>query len=228
MWHHYGVAWYPPWPWRLPYEAIAVVCTEGTTWQGCGDDVEPYLFCLFLLNYDFRTQNSDESTLSLSSPDVTIEEHANHNSAAQDAEPTEVIPMTENVTHQEQFSEEVNMDTVAETAEVEGTVIEKNEFEHEEEKAKGELVELVGLPAYSSVPSLIKRTEKKSPANTGWNERGVKLEQDFTDSVLKEHELTKGGAVLTMDFSCSYVCSGHQHYHLHTLIHSFASNMIFR
>ncbi|KAG8093139.1 hypothetical protein GUJ93_ZPchr0012g19899 [Zizania palustris] len=158
-----------------------------------------------IVNDTEGTQNLDESTLNLSSPAVTIEEHANHNGAAQDAEPTEAIPMTENVTHQGQFSEEVNMDTVAETAEIEGTVIEKNEFEHEEEKAKGELVELVGLPAYSSVPSLIKRTEKKSLANPGWNERGMKLEQDFMDSVLKEHELTKGGAVLTMDRSTSYV-----------------------
>ncbi|KAL5223694.1 hypothetical protein ABZP36_010333 [Zizania latifolia] len=159
-----------------------------------------------IVNDTEGAQNSDESTLSLSSPDITIEEHDNHNGAAQDAEPTEAIPMTENVTtHQEQFSEEVNLDTVAETAEVEGTVMEKNEFEQEEEKAKGELVELVSLPAYSSVPSLIKRTEKKSLVNPGWNERGMKLEQDFTDGVLKEHELTKGGAVLTMDRSTSYV-----------------------
>ncbi|KAG8048927.1 hypothetical protein GUJ93_ZPchr0009g1987 [Zizania palustris] len=195
-----------------------------------------------IVNDNEGAENSDEHTLSLSSLHIiAVEEHDNHNGAVQDAELTETTPMTESVTHQEQFSEEVKMNTVEETAEVKlagGTVMEKNEFEQEEEKAKGELVEPISLSAYSSVSSLSKRAGKNNSANPRWNERGMKLEQDCTctNGELKEHELTKGGAVLTMDRRTSYVAISALMFavamgitiYLHTLIRSSASNMIFR
>uniref|UniRef100_A0A0E0MNE3 Uncharacterized protein n=2 Tax=Oryza punctata TaxID=4537 RepID=A0A0E0MNE3_ORYPU len=250
-------------------------------------------------------ENSAESTLSLSSPDIALEEHDNHNCVDQDTASTETTQTTEKVMHQEQVSEEVNMaetaevkpaeetettpmvetevkleeetettpfaettevkpaeetgtstmaetgqvkpaeetettsmgETVelklaeetetasmaetaevklaeetetipmAETAEVklaEEKVMKKNQFEQEEEKSKEEPVKLVSSLAYSSVPSLLKRTVKKGLVNPRWNETGMKLEQDCTNGELNEHGLTKGraaamgGAVLTM------------------------------
>uniref|UniRef100_A0A0D9Y063 Uncharacterized protein n=1 Tax=Leersia perrieri TaxID=77586 RepID=A0A0D9Y063_9ORYZ len=227
-------------------------------------------------------ENSDDSTLILSSPDVAHEEHDNHISAAQDTTSAETTATAECMTHREQFSEvkmtetaevkpaeEIETTPISETAEetetaqldetaevkpaeetenlamaetvelklteetvamaetvevklteaiamaestelklaeeTETTAVaqttevkmeEENEFEQEEEKTKEELVEPESSPAYSSMPSLLKRTEKK--VNSGWNETGMKLEQDFTNGNLKEHELTKGGAISTM------------------------------
>ncbi|KAF0889307.1 hypothetical protein E2562_022857 [Oryza meyeriana var. granulata] len=217
-----------------------------------------------IVNDTKGAEDSDESTVSLSSPDIAHEEHDNHNCVAQDTMSTETVPITESATHQEQFSEDVKLAETAEvklaeetettpmavtaqvkpaeetettpkkaevtpaeetetapmaetadmepaeetetipmveTAEVklaEEKVMKENEFEQNEEKAKEEPVELVSSLAYSSVPSLLKRTVKKRAVNPGWNETGMKLEQDCTNGELKEHELTKGGAILTM------------------------------
>ncbi|EAY83465.1 hypothetical protein OsI_38676 [Oryza sativa Indica Group] len=250
-------------------------------------------------------ENSVDSTLSLSSPDITLEEHENHNCVVQDTASTEITLSTGSVMHQEQFSEEAKneetaevklaqetvttpmeeaevkleeetetipiaettevkpaeetetstmaetvqvkpaeetettskadtaelklaeetetasmaesaevklaeeTDTIpmAETAEVklaEEKAMKKNEFEQEEENSKEESVKPYNSLAYSSVPSLLKRTVKKGQVNPRWNETGMKLEQDCTNDELNEHELTKGGAaamggaVLTM------------------------------
>lgn len=258
-----------------------------------------------IVNENEGEENSAENTFSLSSPDITLEEHDNNNCVDQDTASTETTPTTEKVMHQEQVSEQVKMaetaevkpaeetettpmvqtevkleeetettpvaettevkpaeetetstvaetlqvkpaeetDTtsmaetaelklaeetetasmaetaevklaeetetipMAETAEVklaEEKVMKKNEFEHEEENSKEEYVKPVNSLAYSSVPSLLKRTVKKGQVNPRWNETGMKLEQDCTNGELNEHDLTKagatamGGAVLTM------------------------------
>ncbi|EAY83461.1 hypothetical protein OsI_38672 [Oryza sativa Indica Group] len=174
-------------------------------------------------------ENSVDSTLSLSSPDITLEEHENHNCVVQDTASREITLSTGSVMHQEQFSEEANNEEtaevklvtrnsdytneetetipMAETAEVklaEEKARKKNEFEQEEENSKEESVKPYNSLAYSSVPSLLKRTVKKGQVNPRWNETGMKLEQDCTNGELNEHELTKGGAaamggaVLTM------------------------------
>lgn len=239
-------------------------------------------------------ENSVDSTLSLSSPDITLEEHENHNCVVQDTASREITLSTGSVMHQEQFSEEAKNEetaevklaqetvttpmveaevkleeetetipiaetstmaetvqvkpaketeitsmadtaelklaeetetaSMAETAEVklaeetetipmaetaevklaEEKAMKKNEFEQEEENSKEESVKPYNSLAYSSVPSLLKRTVKKGQVNPRWNETGMKLEQDCTNGELNEHELTKGGAaamggaVLTM------------------------------
>uniref|UniRef100_J3NE18 Uncharacterized protein n=2 Tax=Oryza brachyantha TaxID=4533 RepID=J3NE18_ORYBR len=79
-------------------------------------------------------------------------------------------------------------------------VMKENEFEQKEEKAKQEPTEPVSSLAYSSVPSsvpsLLKQTVNKRMVNPGWNETGMKLEQDSPYGELKDHELTKGGAAM--------------------------------
>ncbi|XP_062204554.1 uncharacterized protein LOC133906616 [Phragmites australis] len=162
---------------------------------------------------------SDQSNLSITGPGIALHKHSNNSDDAQEAESMENTPTAQLMIHQEQPLNDMMTDTVTETEEAklgegtdsvteteeaklgEGTIIDKDVYKQEEQKAIAELIGLVGSPALSS---LVKPREKKEPALQGRNETGMKIEQDCTNGVLKEHDLSKagatpGGAIVTMD-----------------------------
>uniref|UniRef100_A0A0A9FFC6 Uncharacterized protein n=1 Tax=Arundo donax TaxID=35708 RepID=A0A0A9FFC6_ARUDO len=149
---------------------------------------------------------SDQSTLCISSPGITLHKHSDHNDGAQEAESMENTPTAQLMMHQEQLLDEMMTDAVRETALAklaEGKIIDKSEVQLEEKKALVELIELVSSQALSS---LVKPIEKKEPELPGPNETGMKMEQDrtATNGELKEHDMSKtgampGGVVVTMD-----------------------------
>uniref|UniRef100_A0A453JZY0 Uncharacterized protein n=1 Tax=Aegilops tauschii subsp. strangulata TaxID=200361 RepID=A0A453JZY0_AEGTS len=130
-------------------------------------------------------KNSDESTLTINSPEVAHEEHI-----GQGHDDDQETASTQMTAHQSQISEQLKVDTMTETATVE------NVSKHEEQKPPAqELVAPIDSPACPSLPALFKPAEKKRPANTGWNETGMKLGQDGGS----KKAAAKGVAVVTMD-----------------------------
>lgn len=130
-------------------------------------------------------KNSDESALTINSPEIAHEEHIGHGHGAD-----EETASTQMTAHQSQISEQLKVDTMTETATVE------NVSKHEEQKPPAqEPVAPINSPACPSLPALFKPAEKKRPANTGRNETGMKLGQDGAS----KKAAAKGVAVVTMD-----------------------------
>ncbi|XP_062203015.1 uncharacterized protein LOC133905277 isoform X1 [Phragmites australis] len=147
---------------------------------------------------------SDQSTLSIIGPGIILSKHSDHSDGAQEAESMENTPTAQLMMHQEQLLDDMMTDPVTETDAKLGeqTIKDKSEFEQDENKALAGLVELVSSPA---LLSLVKSIEKKEPELPGWNETGMKTEQDHTNGELKKHDLISKrgvmlrGAVTTMD-----------------------------
>lgn len=113
-------------------------------------------------------KNSDESALTINSPEIAHEEHIGHGHGAD-----QETASTQMAAHQSQISEQLKVDTMTETATVE------NVSKHEEQKPPAqEPVAPIDSPVCPSLPALFKPAEKKRPANTGRNETGMKLGQD--------------------------------------------------
>ncbi|CAN6356443.1 unnamed protein product [Urochloa humidicola] len=108
---------------------------------------------------------------------------------------------TDTVTETEE--EKQGTETVTETEEEKQgeTIRDESALEQDEKKALAGLIELVSSPAASS---LVKPVEKKGPEIPGLNETGMKIEQDYTNGELREHDLfskrgLQGGAIAIMD-----------------------------
>ncbi|KAI4987544.1 hypothetical protein ZWY2020_020344 [Hordeum vulgare] len=126
-------------------------------------------------------KNSDDSALTINSPEIAHEEHIGQ---------SQETASTRMVAHQSQISEQLKVDTMTEIATVE------NVLKHEEEKPPAqEPVAPINSPVCPSLPALFKPAEKKRPANMGRNETGMKLGQDGGSKKAAE----KGVAVVTMD-----------------------------
>ncbi|KAF8776551.1 hypothetical protein HU200_003268 [Digitaria exilis] len=151
-----------------------------------------------------QKDNKDESKLSISRPGIIFSKNNDENDGVQEAESMENTPTAQLMMHQELLDDMVT-DTVAETEEGkqdEGTrtITDESQLEQDEKKALAGLVELVSSPAVSS---LVKPAEKKATELQGLNERGMKIEQDYTNGELRNHGLVnkgvQGGAIATMD-----------------------------
>ncbi|KAM3254900.1 hypothetical protein ACQJBY_048381 [Aegilops geniculata] len=130
-------------------------------------------------------KNSDESALTINTPEVAHEEHI-----GQGHDDDQETASTQMTAHQSQISEQLKVDTMTETATVE------NVSKHEEQKPPAqELVAPIDSPACPSLPALFKPPEKKRPANTGWNETGMKLGQDGGS----KKAAAKGVSLVSMD-----------------------------
>ncbi|VAH44323.1 unnamed protein product [Triticum turgidum subsp. durum] len=127
-------------------------------------------------------KNSDESFLPINSPEITHEEHIGHGHGGD-----QQTSSTQMTAHQSQISEQLKVDTMTETATVENVSKQKPPAQ--------ERVAPINSPACPSLPALFKPAEKKRPANTGWNETGMKLGQDGGS----KKAAAKGVAVVTMD-----------------------------
>ncbi|XBI45121.1 hypothetical protein VPH35_109652 [Triticum aestivum] len=127
-------------------------------------------------------KNSDESSLPINSPEITHEEHIGHGHGGD-----QQTSSTQMTTHQSQISEQLKVDTMTETTTVENVSKQKPPAQ--------EQVASINSPACPSLPALFKPAEKKRPANTGWNETGMKLGQDGGS----KKAAAKGVAVVTMD-----------------------------
>ncbi|OEL33798.1 hypothetical protein BAE44_0005186 [Dichanthelium oligosanthes] len=159
---------------------------------------------------------ADQSKLSINGPGIIFSKNNDESDGAQEPESMENTPtaqlmmnqeqlLDEMVTDQEQLLDDMVTDTVTGTEEEkqgERTITNESELEQDEKKALVGLVELVSSPAVSS---LVKSAEKKGPEFPILNETGMKIEQDYTDGELREHNLIskggemQGGAIATMD-----------------------------
>uniref|UniRef100_K3Z639 Uncharacterized protein n=1 Tax=Setaria italica TaxID=4555 RepID=K3Z639_SETIT len=143
---------------------------------------------------------SDESKLSISGPGIIFSKNNDESDGIQEAESMENTPTAQLMMHQEQLLDDMVTDT-EEVKQGERTITDESELEQDEKKALAGLIELVSSPA---VASLVKPAEKKGPEFPGLNETGMKIEQDYTNGELREHDLiskggVQGGAIATMD-----------------------------
>ncbi|CAN6338550.1 unnamed protein product [Urochloa humidicola] len=146
---------------------------------------------------------TDQSKLSISGPRIIFSKNNDENDGIQEAESMENTPTAQLMMHQDQLLDDMVTDIVTETQEEkqgEGTIRDESELEQDEKKALAGLIELVSSPAVSS---LVKPAEKKEPEFPGLNETGMKIEQDYTNGELREHDLiskgVQGGAIAIMD-----------------------------
>jgi hypothetical protein len=140
-------------------------------------------------------ENSDESTLTISSPVIPNEEHNGHDDGAdEETASTQITPITQMTAHQPQISDEVKVENMMETVTVD------NVSKHEEQKPPvQDPVAPVDSPACSSIPSLLKTAQKKRPVNPGQNETGMKLRQDSGNGELSKGGAAQGVAMLTVN-----------------------------
>ncbi|TKW28828.1 hypothetical protein SEVIR_3G353700v4 [Setaria viridis] len=143
---------------------------------------------------------SDESKLSISGPGIIFSKNNDESDGIQEAESMENTPTAQLMMHQEQLLDDMVTDT-EEVKQGERTITDESELEQDEKKALAGLIELVSSPA---VASLVKPAEKKGPEFPGLNETGMKIEQDYTNGELREHDMiskggVQGGAIATMD-----------------------------
>ncbi|KAM0921775.1 hypothetical protein ACQ4PT_006699 [Festuca glaucescens] len=129
--------------------------------------------------------NSDESTLTISSPEIPKEKHNGHDDGAdEEIASTQITTITQMTSHQPQISDEVKVENLIETV----TVNNVSQLEEQKPPAQDPVVP-VDSPSCSSLPNLLKTAQKKRPVNPGQNETGMKLGQDSGNG-----ELSKGGA----------------------------------
>ncbi|KAG2629848.1 uncharacterized protein LOC120699730 isoform X2 [Panicum virgatum] len=157
---------------------------------------------------DKDVKASDQSKLSISGPGIIFSKNNDESDgvqeAVQEAESMENTPTAQLMMQQDQLLDDMVTDTVTETEEAiegEGTITDRTELEQDEKKALAGLTELVSSPAVSS---LVKPAEKKGPEFPGFNERGMKIVQDYTNGELRKHDMiskgeVQGGAIATMD-----------------------------
>ncbi|CAN6343242.1 unnamed protein product [Urochloa humidicola] len=146
----------------------------------------------------------DQSKLSISSPGIVFSKNNDDSDGIQEAESMENTPTAQLMMQQDQLLDDMVTDTVTETEEEkqgEETIRDESALEQDEKKALAGLIELVSSPAASS---LVKPVEKKGPEIPGLNETGMKIEQDYTNGELREHDLfskrgLQGGAIAIMD-----------------------------
>lgn len=143
---------------------------------------------------------SDESKLNISGPKIIFSKNNDESDGIQEAESMENTPTAQLMMHQEQLLDDMVTDT-EEVKQGERTITDESELEQDEKKALAGLIELVRSPAAAS---LVKPAEKKGPELLGLDETGMKIEQDYTNGELKEHDLiskggVQGGGFATMD-----------------------------
>nr|CAB3466132.1 unnamed protein product [Digitaria exilis] len=145
-----------------------------------------------------QKDNKDESKLIISRPGIIFSKNNDESDGVQEAESMENTPTAQLMMHQELLDDMVT-DTVTETEEGKQDE-DESELEQDEKKALAGLVELLSSPAVSS---LVKPTENKGAEFQGLNERGMKMEQDYTNGELRNRGLVnkgvQGGAIATMD-----------------------------
>ncbi|XP_051185221.1 uncharacterized protein [Lolium perenne] len=140
-------------------------------------------------------ENSDESTLTISSPEIPNEEHNRHDDGAdEETASTQITPLTQMTMHQPKISDEVKVENMTETVTVD------NVSKHEEQKPPAQdPVSQVDSPACSSIPSLLKTAQKKRSVNPGQNETGMKLGQDSGNGELSKAGAAQGVAMVTVN-----------------------------